>query len=98
MPEVSVISKNLKEIRRIMGLSQGEFAFQCGISTEILSLLEREKSDPKLSTLSKICAFAGITVSELLDTERPLQIRKTIIIGGRNDKILIPRCRNHCDG
>ena len=72
MPEIALLSKNLKEIRRILGMSQEEFAYRCGISIEILSLLERGKTDPKLSTLSKICSFAGITISELLDCETPM--------------------------
>ena len=42
--------------------SQMEFAAHCGISTEALSLLEREQSDPKLSTIQKVAAYADRTV------------------------------------
>ena len=41
-------------------------ASEMGLSTEEISLLERGKTDPKLSTLQKIAAHMGITVSELL--------------------------------
>ena len=75
MPEISALSNNLKEIRRITGLSQGEFAFRCGISIEILSLLERGKTDPKLSTLSRIASYVGCSVSELLDTNEKTDFR-----------------------
>ena len=66
MPECEALAKRLKEIRKEMELSQMEFAAECGISTEILSLIEREKTDPKLSTLQKISAYVGCEVSELI--------------------------------
>lgn len=72
MKEIIVLSRNLKEIRHLLGESQVDFAVHCGISIEILSLLERQKTDPKLSTLSKIAAYTGLTVSELLDSENPI--------------------------
>ena len=41
-----------------------------GISEEEVSLIEREKlTDIKLSTLQKVAAMAGLTVSELLSVE-----------------------------
>lgn len=69
MPELTILSENLRKLRQRMSESQIKFAANCGISTEELSLLEREKSDPKLSTLQKVSAYAGITVSELLKRE-----------------------------
>ncbi len=66
MEEQSILSKKLKSIREEMNESQMEFAYNCGISTETLSLIEREKVNPNLDTLQKIAAYLGITVSELL--------------------------------
>lgn len=66
MPEIEALSYNLKKIRKSMNISQIDFAADCGISTEILSLLEREKTDPRLSTLQKIAAYVNCDVSELL--------------------------------
>lgn len=66
MPECEALSKNVKEIRKNMNLSQMEFAAECGISTEILSLIERQKTDPRLSTIQKIAAYADVNVYELL--------------------------------
>lgn len=65
MPENKILAENLKKIRKDMKKSQMEFAAECGISTEILSLIEREKTDPKLSTLKKIAAYTDHTVAEL---------------------------------
>lgn len=66
MDEQSILSKKLKSIREEINESQMEFAYNCGISTETLSLIEREKVNPNLDTLQKIAAYLGITVSELL--------------------------------
>lgn len=66
MPENKALSENLKALRRMKNISQIEFAEECGISTEILSLIERGKTDPKLSTIQKIAAYAGCRVSDLL--------------------------------
>lgn len=70
MPERVALARNIKAIRKQMQESQIEFAAHCGISTEALSLLEREQSDPKLSTIQKVAAYTDRTVSTLLNTER----------------------------
>ena len=46
-----------------------EFAGEIGISADMLSLIEREKANPSLSTIQKFAAHMGITVSELLEVE-----------------------------
>lgn len=54
----------------MLDLSQMEFVAECGISTETLSLIERQKVDSKLSTIQKIAAFANCEVVDLLKVER----------------------------
>lgn len=66
MPENEALAKNIKTIRKQMKKSQIEFAAECGISTEILSLIERQKTDPKLSTIQKVAAYTNHTVSDLI--------------------------------
>ena len=70
MPERIALARKIKTIRADMQESQMDFAAHCGISTEALSLLERERSDPKLSTIQKVAAYADYTVSDLLRTEQ----------------------------
>lgn len=70
MPETAILSENIKLLRKQMQLSQMEFDAACGISTEILSLLEREQTDPKLSTIQKIAAYADWEVPELLSKHK----------------------------
>ena len=60
----------MKKMRTKMELTQAEFAAMVGISEEEVSLIEREKlTDIKLSTLQKVAAMTGLTVSELLSVE-----------------------------
>ena len=70
MPELTIFAVRMKKIRTKMGLTQAEFADMVVISEEEVSLIEREKlTDIKLSTLQKVAAMTGLTVSELLSVE-----------------------------
>ena len=70
MPEMEILSQHVKRIRKDMGMTQATFAPQVGICEEELSLIERGKAkDVKLSTMQKIAAYTGWTVSELLRVE-----------------------------
>lgn len=80
MPELRIFAVRMKKIRAKMGLTQAEFAAMVGISEEEVSLIEREKlSDVKLSTLQKVAAMTGLTVSELLRVET---MEESGLVGG----------------
>ena len=65
-----IFAVKMKKMRTKMELTQAEFAAMVGISEEEVSLIEREKlTDIKLSTLQKVAAMTGLTVSELLSVE-----------------------------
>lgn len=66
MPELRILSRKSKKARKQMKLNQEEFAARCGISKETLSLIERENTYPRLSTIQKIASFLNYTVSDLL--------------------------------
>jgi len=70
MPESDVLAKRVKAYRKGRSKNQPDLAWEMGLSTEEISLIERGKTDPKLSTLQKIAAHMGITVSSLLETEQ----------------------------
>ena len=71
MPEYEKLADRLRKIRRKLKENQAEFAAKCDISTDTLSLIEREQTDVKLSTLQKIASYTGLSVSDLLDTTTP---------------------------
>ena len=61
------MAQRIKKYRKRQKKSQMEMAVEMGISVEEISLIERGMTDPKLSTLQKIAARMGITVSSLLE-------------------------------
>lgn len=67
MPENEALAKKIKSLRKVMHETQFEFAENCGISIETLSLIERQKTNPQLGTLQKISAYTNLTVAELLE-------------------------------
>ena len=71
MPEFEKLADRLRKIRRKLKENQADFAAKCDISPDTLSLIEREQTDVKLSTLQKIASYTGLSVSDLLDTTTP---------------------------
>ena len=65
LEENEILATNIKKFRSELKESQFDFAENCGISVEILSLIERGIANPKLSTLQKISAYIGCTVADL---------------------------------
>ena len=68
MTENVVLAERLISARNNSQETQIVFSEKCGISTKTLSNMEKIMGDPRLSTLQKIAAYLGCTVSELLDT------------------------------
>ena len=75
MSEAEILSWKLRRYRKMNGLNQFEAASEIGISTETLSKIERCQTGAKLSTVSRIAAYMGITVLTLLaeDGENEVQ-------------------------
>ena len=76
MPETEALAKNLKKYppceelhTEEMKETQAAFAYGCGLSEEAVSLMERKKTDPKLSTLKSIAAYTNHSVSEILEVK-----------------------------
>lgn len=70
MPELKILSQNVLKIRHSMGESQMDFAANCGISTEALSIIERGIGNPTLRTMQNIAAYTSYSVIDLLSTDK----------------------------
>ncbi len=70
MPEKAALAKFTITDRHKKGESQFTYAEKCGVSTEYLSLIEREKANPSLETLQRIAAYSGATVAEILTVHK----------------------------
>ena len=71
MTELKSIAERTRQLRKERGESQLIFAEGCNISVEEVSLIERRRADPRLSTLRKIAEHTGHTVAELVRPQEP---------------------------
>jgi transcriptional regulator with XRE-family HTH domain len=56
--------------RRVLEMTQEEFAKQAKISVSMLSKVERNEAIPSLTTASKIAKTLGVGLGYLMDGER----------------------------
>ncbi len=64
-----IIAKKLKDYRDKHNINQFEFAEECGISRETLSLIERCRTNLSLDTLDLLAVRMDVSVAELLSNE-----------------------------
>lgn len=60
------LGKRMRNLREKQGFSQEAFADHCGLHRTAISLIERGKRVPSLTTLLTISSGFGVSVSELL--------------------------------
>jgi transcriptional regulator with XRE-family HTH domain len=65
--EVAHIGKNLKDARYRAGLTQQELADKAGVTQTTVARIERDAVEPVVTTVRKLAAALGITISDLLD-------------------------------
>lgn len=58
------VGNRLREIREARGLSQRELADAAGVTNGAISLIERNKTSPSISSLKRIFSVFGMTLSE----------------------------------
>lgn len=67
MEEILVaLARRIRSERARKGVSQEDFADDCGLHRTAIGLLERGKSIPRLDTLLLVSQGLGLSVSELL--------------------------------
>ncbi len=64
--EAAKLGLNLKRIRTEKAISQGDIARELKVSRGFISTIENGKTNPTLSTISKIAKALGISIDELL--------------------------------
>ena len=66
LSEPEKLGKNLKNIRTEKDISQGDIARLLGVSRGFVSNIENGKTNPTLSTISRIADAIGVTTDQLL--------------------------------
>ena len=64
----------LRAVREERGLSQRELAKRAGISTNAVSLIERDENSPSVSTLQNLAAALNVKMSYFFDDHAPTQV------------------------
>jgi len=77
-PRPKHLAKKLQQIRRSLGVSQGELVRQLGVQALIehttISKYELDKNEPPLAILLAYARLAGIPVEQIVDDELELTI------------------------
>ena len=84
------VGARLRELRTERGMSMRQLARQSGLSTNALSMIERSRTSPWVSTLYKIAEALGIPITAFFRMELPKQqivFRKA----GERTRLAVPR-------
>ena len=66
LTETTALSRYVITKRRMLGETQEDFAENCGLSVELISLIERGQANPRMDMLAKIAAYLNVSISEML--------------------------------
>ena len=62
------VGRNVRRYREALGLSQEEFAFECGLHRTYVSGVERGVRNPTVVVLAKLAAALKVQPERLLET------------------------------
>ena len=63
---LNALANNVRRLRKVVGLSQEELAFQCEIDRTYISKVERGVANPSLLILARIAEVLEVTIEELV--------------------------------
>lgn len=66
---MSLISENLKHLRKKLGLTQEQMAEQLGIKRSLLGAYEEGRADPRISNLLKFAEIFSLPVDQLISID-----------------------------
>jgi len=74
MEKTLSVGKKLRSIREERGLSQRELANLAGVSTNAISLIERDESSPSVATLQNLASALNVKMSYFFEDHEPSTI------------------------
>jgi len=63
------IGIRLKELRKLKGLSQEKFAFECNLDRTYIASIEQGKRNVSIENIEKIAKALNLTISDFFKTE-----------------------------
>lgn len=67
MESKQAFGQHIRGLRTQMGLSQDELAFRCGLTTPMISYIEKGERNSSLETLEKLAHGFGVSLSVLFN-------------------------------
>lgn len=89
------IGMSLRQMREEKGISIRNLATLSGLSANAISMIERNKTSPSVSTLYKLSDALGVTVTKFFD---PSSKRSAIVFRKANERSRIPLTRGLWEG
>jgi len=86
----TAVAANMRRARLARGMSLRDMSAQTGLSTALLSQIEREVANPTVSTLARVGQALDLTFAELTRTE--LGVPEVIRRGDPKTKGPVPAC------
>lgn len=80
-----ILSQNIKEKRKALGITQYQFAEMLEVEDKYISRLETGTSTPSFALLEKIAEILKVNLSELFIAENP--VKKEELIEDINSKL-----------
>ena len=65
----------MREMRNSKGMSQEQLSERSGLDRSFISMLERGKRNPTLSSMVKLCNALGISLTELITEFEAMEIK-----------------------
>jgi len=69
----STVTLNLRRLRKVKGLTQGDLADKSGLSRAAYRNIETGKSEPRVSSLQDIANALQVPIQQLVEPARPLR-------------------------
>ncbi|HEY1968713.1 MAG TPA: XRE family transcriptional regulator [Pseudonocardia sp.] len=73
------VAANLRSLRARRNWSLDQLAHRSGVSKGVLVALEGDRGNPSLSTLCRLSEAFSVSLSDLVDTERPATLRRSTV-------------------
>ena len=84
------IKESIKGIRKMLGLTQEQFASELGIKRSLIGAYEEGRAEPRLELLSKMAELGGISVDSLMNTRSLSNAKLVDTKRFRNSIALVP--------
>ncbi|MDX5339143.1 MAG: helix-turn-helix domain-containing protein [Cyclobacteriaceae bacterium] len=81
---MSYLASNLRFLRKQKGITQNDLADQLDVQRTMISAYEDGRSEPKLTTLQKICELLEVGMEELIEHDIEMKGRRALQKRGLN--------------